>query len=222
MNARTVLFVTLALLIAVPALAQYQQPPRHQSWQFEQATHRLEILGYGGYLWSGSQDVLYLDQSGEIDFKDGAIWGIEADIAVRPGAQLVLLYQRQDTELEFRSRLQNLTVGDVAIEYWQIGGVSGVQRGNVMPFGLITLGGARIVSEFQGAQGDVWKFAILFGLGAKLYVSERIGFRVEGRLPWIITNGGGAVSCGTGGCYTSFGGSGIVQGDVSGGLFVMF
>ncbi|MBP2681328.1 MAG: hypothetical protein H6Q78_1191, partial [Candidatus Krumholzibacteriota bacterium] len=54
------------------------------------------------------------------------------------------------------------------------------------------------------------------------YVNERVGFRVQGLMPWIVLDGGGGVACGGGGCYTSFGGYGIVQGEVSGGLFLMF
>jgi hypothetical protein len=92
-----------------------------------------------------------------------------------------------------------------------------------MTFGMFTVGGARLIPDVAGVQNDdVWKFSVLFGLGAKVYINDRIGLRVQGRMPWIILDGGAAISVGSGGAYTSFGGSGIVQGDVSGGLFVMF
>ena len=101
--------------------------------------------------------------------------------------------------------------------------MSGVRKGKVMPFGMFTLGGTRIVPEWTGAASDdVWKFSIIFGLGAKIYINEKIGLRVQGRMPWMFVDGGAYMGCGGGGCYTSFGGSGLVQGDVSGGLFVMF
>ena len=219
-----VVFVTL-VLAAAPSWAQYRQPPPRKSQPsvYQTPQHRIEILGYGGYLWSGSIDAYYGTQGGELDLKSGTIWGIEGDVNVRPGAQLVLLYHRQDTELLFRSYGDVQTFsGDMAVEHWHIGGMSGVQKGNVMPFGMFTLGGTRLIPKFPGATGDIWKFSILFGLGAKIYVSDRVGFRVQGRLPWIIMSGGAAVGCGGGGCYTSFGGSGIVQADVSGGVFVMF
>jgi len=218
MKSKAVLLFVLVLVGAAPSWAQSQS----SGWGFQQPSHRIELLGYGGYLWSGSQDVWYGNQSGEIDVKDSAIWGIEADIATRPGAQVVLLYHRQDSGLEFRYRGQSFDVGDVALEHWHVGGLSGIQRGNVMPFAMVTLGGTRIVPQFAGGGDDVWKFSMLFGLGAKIYVNERVGLRVQGRLPWILLEGGGSVACGSGGCYSSFGGYGIVQIDVSGGLFVMF
>ena len=96
------------------------------------------MRGYGAY-------------SGELDIKDSGIWGIEADITVRPGAQLVLLYSRQDSEITFGYRDDEIIAGNVAVEHWQIGGMSGVQKGKVMPFGMFTLGGTRIVPEWTGA-----------------------------------------------------------------------
>ncbi len=225
MKWKTIGLIALMLTIATaPAWAQYRREPRgRSSGSSSQPDHRIEILGYGGYLWSGSIDAWYGNQSGELDLADGAIWGIEADVTVRPGSQLVLLYHRQDTELTFKYRGIDYAAGNLAVEYWQIGGMGGVQRGNIMTFGMFTVGGARLIPDVSGVQNDdVWKFSVLFGLGAKVYINDRIGLRVQGRMPWIILDGGAAVSVGSGGAYTSFGGSGIVQGDVSGGLFVMF
>jgi hypothetical protein len=224
MNVRTTCVLLSILVLAVaPSWAQRRQPPRNQGWGVQQQQHRLELLGYGGYLWSSSIDAYYGTEYGSLDIKSGTIWGIEADVSVRPGAQMVLLYSRQDSELGFtRGGGRDDLTSDIAVEYWHIGGMSGVQRGNIMPFGMFTLGGTRFIPKFEGASGDEWKFSILLGVGAKIYVNERIGLRVQGRLPWVILSGGAAIGCGSGGCFTSFGGSGIVQADVSGGLFVMF
>jgi opacity protein-like surface antigen len=219
------LSAVMAVVVASPAGAQYGQQPRKQSqsWGTQQQQHRIEILGYGGYMWTGSLDAWYGSYSGELDVKDSGFWGIEADINVRPGAQLVLGYSRQDSKMTFGYNSAKLAEGDVAIEYWQIGGMSGVQKGKVMPFGMFTLGGTRVIPNWGGADSDdVWKFSIVFGLGAKIYLNEKIGLRIQGRMPWTIVDGGAYMGCGGGGCYTSFGGSGIIQGDVSGGLFVMF
>ena len=225
MKSRTVLLACLIVVVAaMPSWAQYSRPPRAQSgWGFQQQQNRIEILGYGGYLWSSAFNVNYGALNGEADITDGAVWGVEADVNVRPGAQLVLLYNRQDAELTFKrpGNVKN-TVGDIAIEYWQIGGLGGVQRGNVMPFTMVTLGGTRIIPELEGATGDEWRFSIIVGLGAKLYVNERVGLRVQARMPWTFLQGGAAIACGSGGCFSMFGGSGIVQADVSGGMFIMF
>jgi len=182
----------------------------------------MEISPYGGYLWGGSADVRFGDELGTLDVTSSPMWGIEVDINVSPGGQVVLLYQRQDTELTYKPNFGvKQTVGDVAIEYWQIGALGGVQNGNIVAFGLMTLGATRIIPKFVGAS-DVWKFSMIFGVGAKIYLGERFGLRVQARMPWIITSGGAAISCGGNGCYTAFAGSGIVQADVSAGLIFMF
>lgn len=225
MKSRAVLLACLIVIVAtMPARAQSRRPPREQSgWGLQQQQHRIEILGYGGYSWSNAIDMYYGAVIGEADVKSGEIWGIEADVNVRPGAQLVLLYNRQDSELTFKSQTGLADfAGDVAIEYWHIGGMGGVQRGNIMPFTMFTLGGTRIIPEFDETSEDEWRFSILLGIGAKIYINERMGLRVQGRLPWVMINSSAAVGCGSGGCFSMVGGSGIVQADVSGGLFIMF
>ncbi len=225
MKAKTALLAVLVVTVAAMPVWAQRRPPRggQSGWGLQEQQHRIEILGYGGYLWSDGIDVSYGSLYGTADVESGEIWGIEADVNVRPGAQLVLLYNRMDSELTFEQNggLPEVA-GDIAIEYWQIGGLGGVQRGNVMPFTMVTLGGARIIPGFEGTEEDVWKFSMILGLGAKFYVNERMGIRVQGRLPWILTGGGGSVGCGSGGCYSSVGGWGIIQADVSGGLFIMF
>jgi hypothetical protein len=220
MKSRIVLLACLIVVVAaVPSWAQYSQSPRGQGgWGFTQQQHRIELLGYGGYAWSDAVESYYLGGSGEVDITSGGIWGIEADINARPGAQLVLLYNRQDSELTFKhaAGLEDLEdpTGDIAIEYWQIGGLGGVQQGNIMPFTMLTLGGTRIIftPKSASATDDEWYFSIILGIGAKIYVNERIGLRVQGRLPWTFNTSGAAAG---------FGGR-IVQADVSGGLFIMF
>ena len=138
-------------------------------WVTPTPSHKLEISPYGGYLWSGSVDVQVEDELGKLDLKSGPMWGIEVDINVMPGGQAVLLYQRQETELTYQpNRGAKETVGDMTVEFWQVGALGGTQNGNVMGFGLITLGATRLVPQFTGAN-DVWKFSFIFGVGAKIY-----------------------------------------------------
>jgi hypothetical protein len=212
------LFIIALSVVTSSASGQYRSPSQSSGQQ----ARTVEISPYGGYLWSQSVDVGYDDEFGKLDAKSGPIWGIEADIDVMPGGQAVLLYQRQETELTYQPNYSaKQTVGDVAIEYWQVGALGGTRNGNIMPFGLFTLGATRIIPKFVGGS-DVWKFSIIFGVGAKIYLTERIGLRVQGLLPWIITSGSAAISCGGGGCYTAFGGTGIVQAVVSAGLIFIF
>jgi hypothetical protein len=156
-----------------------------------------------------------------VDVNDSPMWGVALDFNLpqKPGSQIELLYNRQDSDLRFASVTLDPIETDIAVEYWHIGGVYGVPRGNVMPFGMMTVGGTRYSSdEFNE---DVWKFSMIFGFGAKVYASNSVGLRVQGRFPFTIMSGGGAVGCGSGGCYTSVGGTGIGQFDVSAGVMLM-
>ena len=215
------LFLSVLVLLICTS-STLAQRTGSSGWVPPQPAHKIEISPFGGYLWSQSADVQYADEYGKLDAVSSPMWGIEVDINVSPGGQAVLLYQRQETELTFQPNYSaKQTVGDIAIEYWHIGGIGGVQNGKIMPFGLITLGGTRFIPNFIGGS-ETWKFSILFGVGAKIYVTERIGLRVQGLLPWIIMSGGAAISCGGNGCYTAFGGSGIVQATLSAGLIFAF
>jgi hypothetical protein len=216
-------FLCLSVLaISILTSTAVGQTTGASGWDARQQAHKFEISPYGGYLWSQSFDVQYGTEFGKLDAVSGPMWGIEADINVSPGGQAVLLYQRQETELTYQPNYgAKQTVGDAAIEYWQVGGLGGVQNGNIMGFGLLTLGGTRIIPKFTGGS-DVWKFSIIFGVGAKIYLTERIGLRVQAMLPWIITSGSALISCGGGGCYAAFGGTGIVQASVSAGLVFAF
>jgi hypothetical protein len=146
------------------------------------------------------------------------------DVNAKPGMQVRLLYQRQDSELTFKQAGVTDVMGDVSVEYWQIGGVGGLMNDqNIMPFSMLTLGATRYIlsnlkPRYSAVENpdDVWKFSIILGLGAKFYLSERVGLLVSGRMPFTFTSG--FLGIGTGGL--SVGGTGIVQFDVSAGLMI--
>jgi hypothetical protein len=58
------------------------------------------------------------------------------------------------------------------------------------------------------------------GLGAKYFASERVGLRVQGRLYATFLDSGGGVFCGFGGCSLGLFGTGVIQGDFSGGVTI--
>ena len=215
MNFKKTLILVLGLLvIASPLWAQ-----RSRSTQSSGASmdHRLEIVPLYGYAWTVSQSATITDQNnnirtGDLDIKNSDFWGIAVDINAHPFAQLRLLYRRQDSQLTFKSAGTTDDVGDMSVEYWQIGGIKGMVKGNVRPYSGLTLGGTRYNTDI----GDDWKFSIILSLGAKIYLNERIGLTLGGNMPWTFTDA--FLGIGTGGL--SVGGSGIVQFDVIGGLIV--
>ncbi len=207
----------------VPAMASAQR--RTGGARGTTGMHRFEITPFGGYSWTFARDFYYGLTAGRVDIEDSGMWGIALDfnLPYKPGSQIELLYNRQDSKVSFTGLTgpQNVVSveDDFAVEYWHVGGIYGIQRGQSMPFTMLTLGGTRYISEGLGE--DNWKFSIIFGLGAKLYASDRSGLRLQGRFPFSIFSSGGAVGCGSGGCYTSIGGTGLGQFDLSAGVMLL-
>jgi len=217
MNCRTTLaFIAGFLILASPCWAQTdttQQDTAVTVAPAPKAPPRFEIIPMGGYVWTTSQSATYLARNGDIDLKNSNFYGIAVDINVLPVMQFRLLYRRQNTEATFKWAGGTDNLGDIAVEYWHVGVVKAVKKTEkAMPFTSITLGGTRYV----GDSSDDWKFSVIFGLGAKVYLNERFGLMVTGQMPFTFTST--FVGVGTGG--VSLGGSGVLQLDLAAGLIV--
>jgi len=218
---RTILIVSILAALAGTASVERSEA------QVALFDHQVEIHGFGGYVWSSSQSFASPPPpngigSGDLDFKSSGWWGVALDINLPQGAQVELLYTRQDTDLV--NKVNGIgpteTLASTAVEFWHIGGVyHRFSNSKVHPFTSFTLGGTRYILD--GPIDDTWKFSVILGLGAKVHVNERFGIRAQARLPWTFTNMGAGLGFGTGGVSLGVGGSGIVGFDLSGGLFLM-
>jgi opacity protein-like surface antigen len=217
--------LVLVLLLGLDALAGAAHAQRNRS-RYARPTHRFEVAAHYGYVWTGSRQFQIIDEddrlrTGDLDIANSDMWGLQLDMNVRPDAQLTLLYNRQDSELTFKTLGgPKETIDNMTVEYFQIGATGGIPQGPLLPFSLVTLGATRY-SALNGID-DTWKFSIIFGLGAKYYISERLALKVQGRLPYTFFGGGVGLSFGSGGLYTTVGGTGYLQGDLSGGLAFLF
>ena len=179
----------------------------------EAQRRKAEISVLGGWQFGGT----YSTFEGTYSIKDAlAITGV-IDINLRPGAQLELMYDWQGTQVDFRGT----KLFDADLHYFQIGGLGYVDRGKVEPFGVATLGLTYINPKDTQVSGTT-RFSFTLGGGAKVFPTERIGLRFEGRLLMTVIEGALGVGCGTGGCGGSFWGWGLAQGVVSAGLILAF
>jgi len=179
----------------------------------EAQRRKAEISVLGGWQFGGT----YSTFEGTYSIKDAlAITGV-IDINLRPGAQLELMYDWQGTQVDFRGT----KLFDADLHYFQIGGLGYVDRGKVEPFGVATLGLTYINPKDTQVSGTT-RFSFTLGGGAKVFPTERIGLRFEGRLLMTVIEGALGVGCGTGGCGGSVWGWGLAQGVVSAGLIVAF
>ena len=185
-----------------------------------------ELCVFYGYAWTFSQSFDYYNglnyTSGEVDIADKTIWGMSLDVPVRPGMWAELLYSNQASDLTFKSNSRGLeTIGALNINYWQLGAVQAVKAGGkVVPFTSLSLGATYVTAD----ENDVseWYFSMILGAGAKVYMNERAGLRLQARLPISFTGGGFGAGVGTGGASVGFYGTGVTQFDLSAGAFVSF
>ena len=228
-------FVAVAALLVATATSAFAQNTVRQPSRTSVDTYpKVELIPMAGYAWTMGMDVYTGLTPGELDFSDEVFYGGALDFNIAPPgsyktAQLRLMYRRQDGEIE----LTGLGLGqrytiDAAVEYWQIGGVTGIMKGNNMPFASVTLGGTHLINKGGSigssnvADSDNWKFSMIFGLGVKVYTSPKMGIMLQGSWPLTFTDTWGGMYLGTGGASVGISGTGISQLDVGGGLILRF
>jgi opacity protein-like surface antigen len=188
--------------------------------QYGYDSHRFEISPFVGYQFGGKLGV----QAGTLSIKDAMNYGVALDFYIRPGMQVELAYIRQDTELRFRDILTGRTAPmfDMAVEYYQIGTLYEVRPGRVRPYALVTVGLTHFNPKPKDRSSE-WRFSFGIGGGVKAFVSERFGFRFQGRLLFPYFGAGGGLWCSApGGCFVALNGRLIVQADFTGGIFLAF
>jgi hypothetical protein len=188
---------------------------------------KIEVGATYNYMWAGS----YQLYEGEIYMEDGSEWGGTIDFAFRPDAKIEFAYSYTSSHATFQrtyygsetSALDNLD-NPLSIQYFQIGSIYQIPKGKAQPFiGLLL--GAVLFHPSGTAQGldlnDQWNFAVSLNGGVKIYMSDKFGIRLQGRLllPMYFTSG--SMYVGTGGAGVAVGaGIPVVQGDVGAGVFL--
>ncbi len=96
---------------------------------------------------------------------------------------------------------------DLDIDYYHIGGTALMGEGKLRPFVVGTLGVTYMAPKGEGLD-SVTKFSLSLGGGAKIYFTDHIGLRLEGRWFGTFFDGSGQAFCSSGQCLIK------VQGDV--------
>jgi hypothetical protein len=184
-----------------------------------------EITVLGGWMLNGSIEGYY----GELDLPDAAAWGGAITVPVESGMSVEFSYTRQETEVRFFPYVFNAaypegTLSTASIQYFMLGGIAEKGRGSekVKPFGLFQ-GGLFVLTPDDKKYDSVTKFALAFGGGLNIDVSEKIGLRMQGRLLLPMWFESGYVYAGSGGTGVGVSaGIPLVQGDFLGGLTFKF
>lgn len=187
------------------------------------AQDKFELTPFVGYRFGGDFDVSdprAVYRSFEID--DSAAYGLMLDINVGENGQVELLWNRQDTELDGQlasnGRLSKVT--DLTVDYWHVGGnfLFGDEYDDARGF-LNFMAGATHFSP-TGFDSET-QFSFSFGGGAKFYLSDLIGIRVQARFISTYLNSTSEWFCNPF-CYTVSVGNYVVQAEVDAGLIFRF
>jgi hypothetical protein len=182
----------------------------------ESPCQSVQLAPFAGYAFGGS--LLSTADEQTYSIKSAFSYGGTADFRISPGWQFEVLYSRQETKLEGSGLAP---VADLNVERYMAGFEEEKGEGASRWFGTILFGATRFVPALPGSSGTT-RFSAGVGLGAKSFFSKNVGLRLEGRLFFTSVSSDAGLVCVSGQCLFRFSGSGLWQGDVSGGLIFAF
>ncbi len=183
---------------------------------------RIELTPIAGYALNGHINMY----NGKFKMDNAAQFGGILSVEVRPGVLGEFSYTRSKTTAQLDKFVGEKLKYDMAIDYFQLGGVKELSKGPVVPFGMASIG----VTWFNMQSHDVSdhvSFSAALGGGLKFFFNDRLGIRLQGRLlmPMYFSGGGLFLGIGSGGPSSGVSvntGFLTVQGDFSGGLIFRF
>ena len=151
---------------------------------------RLELSPFAGYRWDGQVDGDSGFFSSTVKVRDSSVFGVRLGFPVTDTFQLELLASRQSSELV----RDDVFFGepdttDVDIDSLHLGFLFQRGNGQLLPYGVFSLGAARIDPPLHGS-GDDARFAASGGGGVKVFLNRHFGLRLEARLHWVDTDKG--------------------------------
>ncbi len=163
----------------------------------------VEITPIIGYTFSGTVHGYY----GTFDVKDDMSYGGILSVEVDHMSFVELSYQRADSRVVTSNYYgEGWNEANMAVEHYQVGALREFKEGKVVPFAKLSLGTTRYVQTSKG-NNRYWLFSTAFGVGAKIFLSDRIGLRLHGNLTLPLEFSGGGIFCGIGsggsGCSTN-------------------
>lgn len=176
----------------------------------------IELSVWSGYMFGGKfdrYDYYY-------NISDGQDWGGAVSVEFAPNTFGEFSYNFLGTDAEYKDYNQafpTMKYEGVNVNYFQLGAQKIFGRNEqVQPFGVFSLG----MTYFnRDKTSDIYAFSGTAGAGVKIFLTENIGIRLQGRfmLPMYFSGIGFGVGTGgvSGGAYF---GAYALQGDFSGGL----
>jgi len=212
------IFMFVLLLAPVAALAQEGNPPSNAYTRGRFELTPTISYNFGGTLSAEDSDFFDFD----LEADDSQAYGVTFGIPLSPWAQIELLASRQQTELTYDNGLFGGVhgVSDFDVTYYHVGGLFQWGNGQIHPFLVASLGVANLNPDVPGARAEN-KFSGSIGGGVKIFFTDNIGLRLEGRGFWTLLDGNDDDYYWDDGCYCDYGYSETFdQGQASAGLII--
>ena len=213
-------WIVLFVLLLAPAAAIAQDTNLSSS---AYTRGRFELTptfsyNFGGTLSAEDSDLFDFD----LEADDSEAYGVTFGIPLSPWAQIELLASRQQTQLAYDEGLFGGVRGlaDFDVTYYHVGGLFQWGNGQIHPFLVASLGVANLNPDVPGARAEN-KFSGSLGGGVKIFFTDNIGLRLEGRGFWTLLDGNSDDYYWDDGCYCDYGYSNTFdQGQASAGLII--
>ena len=181
----------------------------------------IEITPLFGYTFSGKVNGYY----GTYDVKDDMMYGALLNVEFDHLMHVELSYKRNDPRLVERIyKSGEITNYDIGVEHYQVGVLREFKDGPVKPFAQVSLGTSRYFGKNSGSE-RYWLFSGAFGFGAKMFLTDNIGIRLQTNLTLPMEFSGFGLFYGIGGGGSGGGASAtfnvpLVHWDLSAGLII--
>ena len=173
-----------------------------------------EITPFIGYQFGGDVTTFYQGQYQDVSVGSGENYGVVLSLGLSEFTQLELLYNTQDTNAD-ANRFED-SIG-LTIDYWQLSFLWGFDPdAQVNPYVVFGLGGTWLKPD---GFSNLSRFSGNIGGGAKIFFSDNVGLRLEGRFYATYINSTTSY-CDPLWCYGWP--NSLYQFDVSAGLIIRF
>ena len=173
-----------------------------------------EITPFLGYQFGGDVTTFYQGEYHDVNINSSENYGVVLSLGLSPVTQIELLYSTQDTKAD-ASRFED-SLG-LEIDYWQVSMLWNFDPDSqIQPYVVFGIGGTYLRPD--GFSSDL-KFSGNLGGGAKIFFSDNIGVRLEGRFFGTYINSTTSY-CDPFWCYGYK--NSLYQFDVSAGLIIRF
>ncbi len=188
------------------------------------ANAQLEVTPTYGYYWGGRVNFY----EGEFRMNDGQDFGLTIGVPTVSGNTVEFSWSYNNSTADFipynsfGNSYKRISAG-LTTNYFLIGSVQQFKTGGkIEPFIGLSIGTAIYNYNYKNAT-NVWRFAAGLSGGMKIYINDRIGIRLQGRMlmPMYFAGVGFYTGIGSGGFSSGLSlnsGALAIQGDVSAGL----